>query len=146
VSPTSQPRGIWLAAALALATGLLAASAPAQGANARAEAWCSGSQPWTTVRSSLGEPVRVKARIASVYYARSSRGRPTFIDLGVAYPNPRRVTLVVWGEDRDNFPRAPERMFRRGQIICAQGVPSLYRGVTQIVVGVWDADSRLVSF
>jgi len=88
----------------------------------------------------------VKARVTSTHYARSSRGRPTFIDLGRTYPDPRRVTIVIWGEDRTNFPQPPEQMFRRGRLICAQGAPSLYRGTVQIEVGVWDPESRLLSF
>jgi hypothetical protein len=109
-------------------------------------AWCRGSQTWQAVRASLGVPIRVKARIASVRYAATERGRPTFINLGNAYPNRRRVTLVIWGRDRVNFPRAPERMFRVGQVVCAQGVATLYAGAPQIEIGLWDAASRLLSF
>jgi hypothetical protein len=124
----------------------LALPVSAEGTSTQSTAWCSGSQSWTTARGSVGQPVRLKGRVASVFYARSSRGRPTFIDVGYAYPNLRRVTLVIWGSDRVNFPSPPERMFRRGQVICAQGVPNLYRSVVQIEVGIWDAESRLLSF
>jgi hypothetical protein len=82
----------------------------------------------------------------SVVYARSSNGRPTFINLGAAYPNPNRLTILIWGEDRPNFPRAPERMFGPGQTICAQGRVTLYRGVSEIEVALWDAQGRLLSF
>jgi DNA/RNA endonuclease YhcR with UshA esterase domain len=99
-----------------------------------------------SVRRDLGEPIRVKARIASVVYDRSSNGRPTFINLGRAYPSSKRVTVVIWGEDRPNFPRAPERMFRRGMTICVQGVATQYRGVPQIEVALWDPRDRLLSF
>jgi hypothetical protein len=134
-----------LVAAIALC--VFVGSGVAHGANGLlARTWCGGSQSWWSVRAHLGEPVRVRARIASVVYARSSRGRPTFINLGRAYPSSKRVTLVIWGEDRSNFPRAPERMFRRGMAVCAQGVPSLYRGVPQIEVALWDPVERLLSF
>ena len=113
---------------------------------ARAKTWCASSQSWTSVRRHLGDPVRVKARVASVAYARSSNGRPTLIDLGRAYPNSQRVTVVIWGEDRANFPRAPERMFRRGMTICVQGIATQYRGVPQIEVALWDPEDRLLSF
>jgi hypothetical protein len=90
--------------------------------------------------------VRLKGRVARVHYARSAAGSPTFIDLGAAYPSQRRLTLVIWGRDRENFPASPERLFRKGQIVCAQGVPRLYRGAVQMEVGVWDAEARLMSF
>lgn len=107
--------------------------------------WCAGSQSWQSVRASVGIPIRVKARIARVTFASSSSGRPTFIDLGTAYPSRRRVTIVIWGRDRANFPAAPERMFRSGQTVCVQGVASMYRGVPQIAAGIWDSAGRLLS-
>jgi len=91
-------------------------------------------------------PIRIRGRVIRTYYASSSRGRPTFIDLLHPYPDRRRVTLVIWGEDRVNFPTPPERMFKRGQLICAQGIPHRYAGAVNIEVGLWDAVSRLLTF
>ncbi len=134
-----------LLVALALtATGAASATATQQAASM---AWCGGSQTWQSVRSSLNRPaIRVKARVARVYYASNTRGRPTFIDLGNPYPSRNRVTVVIWGEDRVNFPYAPERMFKPGQVICAQGAASMYSGAPQIQVALWDGESRLLSF
>jgi hypothetical protein len=130
-----------------IATCVFVGSGLAHATNhARTRTWCAGSQPWTSVRRHLGDPIRVKARVASVAYARSSNGRPTFINLGRAYPSSQRVTVVIWGEDRVNFPRAPERMFRRGTTICVQGIATQYRGVPQIEVALWDPAARLLSF
>jgi hypothetical protein len=138
-------------------TGLIAAAAvaPASGASTTSttqplkisaqQSWCAGSQNWQSVRGAIGIPIRVKARIAGVSFASSSSGRPTFIDLGTRYPSRRRVTIVIWGRDRANFPAAPERMFRRGQTVCVQGVASMYRGVPQISAGIWDSTGRLLS-
>ncbi|MGI8708456.1 MAG: hypothetical protein ACR2LG_09685 [Actinomycetota bacterium] len=113
---------------------------------ARATAWCQGSQAWQSVRRHLGVPIRVNARVASVHYASSSNGRPTFINLGNRYPNANRVTVLIWGQNRRNFPRAPERMFRRGQTICVQGVAEMYRGSPEIEVSLWDPASHMLSF
>lgn len=135
--------------ALTFALGLLAGSGQATAetsTSAAGAAWCQGSQSWQSVRRSVGVPIRVKARVASVRYASSSRGRPTFINLGNAYPNPSRVTVLIWGEHRRNFPRAPERMFGRGQTVCVQGVAEMYRGSPEIEVSLWDPASRLLSF
>ena len=123
-----------------------AVAAPAPESAARASSWCAGSVSWKAARASVGQVVRVKARVASVYYARSSNGRPTFIDLGAAFPNPNRLKILIWGRDRVNFPQAPEQMFRPGRLICAQGKVRLYRGVPEIEVALWDAHGRLLSF
>ena len=93
----------------------------------------------------MGVPIRIRARIARVTFASGSSGRPTFIDLGNPYPSRSRVTIVIWGSDRVNFPAAPDRMFRRGQTICVQGVAYMYRGVPQIKAGLWDGTGRLLS-
>jgi DNA/RNA endonuclease YhcR with UshA esterase domain len=45
-----------------------------------------------------------------------------------------------------DFPRAPERMFLRGQTICVQGVAKLYRRSPQIEVRLWDPGLRLLTF
>ena len=115
-------------------------------ASAARSSWCAGAQSLNAARSHTGTPIRIKARIARVYFASSSSGSPTFIDLGAAYPSRKRVTLVIWGRDRVNFPRAPERMFSRGSFVCAQGVVRRYGGVPQIEVSLWDAAGRLLTF
>ncbi|HET8528582.1 MAG TPA: hypothetical protein VFL60_06710 [Gaiellaceae bacterium] len=126
---------------MAVAAGLAAAvfTAPAGSA-----AWCSGSVSVAKARTSVGKVVRVKARVASAYYARASNGSPTFIDLQFAYPDSRRLTLVIWRENRGNFPSAPERMFRRGTLVCVRGVVGRYGGAAQIEVSAWNAPGRLI--
>jgi hypothetical protein len=126
---------------------LVAVPISGAGQTSTAAAWCEGSTTWKAARrANPGLPIRVKARVVRVSFVRSSTGQPTFIDLGAAYPNSNRLTLVIWSRDRINFPRAPERMFRPGQMICAQGVVDGYRGVSQIEVSLWDSEGRLLSF
>ena len=128
-------------AVVALATTIVwgGSGLAAQASPARSTAWCPNAISWKSARQSVGKRVRVKARVAGALYARGSNGRPTFIDLGYDYPDSRRLTLLIWGENRVNFPRAPERMFRAGTMICAQGRVSTYRGLPQIEVARWDA-------
>jgi len=141
-------RFLVVAVALVAALALSPAAAPLRpSTTSSATAWCAGSETWKAARREpLGTPVKVKAKVIRVYYARYSSGRPTFIDLGARYPSRNRVTLVIWGENRVNFPRAPERMFPRGQAICAQGITDTYGGARQIEVALWDPASRLLSF
>lgn len=134
------------AVALTLVLALVSGGSTAAASKARSSAWCAGAVSWKAARGQMGERVRVKARIVRGFYARSSRGRPTFLNLGYDYPDTRRLTVLIWGRNRVNFPRGPERMFPAGTLICAQGIVSSYRGVAEIEVALWDARSRLLSF
>jgi DNA/RNA endonuclease YhcR with UshA esterase domain len=109
-----------------------------------ASAWCSGAQSWQSARRSIGRSVRVRAAVVSAAYASSSNGRPTFLNLGRAYPSPGRLTIVIWGRHRSNFPRAPEQMFRSGTTVCVQGFVETYQGVPEIEVTRWDAANRML--
>jgi DNA/RNA endonuclease YhcR with UshA esterase domain len=106
---------------------------------------CTAASSWTTARRHVGQLVRIKGPIVSTNYAVGSNGSPTFLDMGRAYPSAGRVTLVIWGSDRSNFPFAPER-YLRGRTVCAQGTVRLYRGVPQITVSIWDGSESLLSF
>jgi hypothetical protein len=135
---TKVRRGIAAAVVVAAVLGGAASTASA--------AWCKGGVTVAAARASVGKTIRVKGRVASAYFARTSSGAPTFIDLQYAYPDPRRVTLVIWQENRLNFPAPPERMFRRGTVVCAQGRVARYKGAAEIEVSLWDPASRLVTF
>lgn len=133
--------------AVAASGAAFSVSMAAPVAAASSEAWCRGAVSWQAARASSGElPVRVKAKVVSSVYASSSSGRPTFLNLGRNHPSPSRLTVVIWGRDRVNFPRAPERMFPAGTMVCVQGFVSRYRGVAQIEVALYDAQDRILSF
>ncbi len=93
----------------------------------------SGALPWQEAQQHVGETVTVCGPVAETEYANTSDGQPAFIDLGVAYPDERRVTLVIWGEDRNAFPEPPETMYA-GTTICVTGEPYIYEGVCYIRV------------
>src|SRR3954462_7898335 len=95
---------IGVLAVAALFSGVLASGSTTASA-AATRAWCPSSFSWKKARANVGDPIRIKGLVARVFYARSSPGRPTFIDIGAAYPKKSRVTLVIWAEDRVNFPR-----------------------------------------
>jgi hypothetical protein len=118
----------------------------ARPASDAAPEWCSHSVSWTEARRSVGSIVRMKARVARSHFAVSARGRPTFIDVGRAAPNPRRVTVVIWGRHRLNFPLPPQRMFRPGRLICAHGIVTRRRGIARIQVEFWDATAGVATF
>jgi hypothetical protein len=78
----------------------------------------------------LGEMALVCGVIASTRYAHQSRGAPTYLNFDKPYPE-NDFTVVVWGEDRDNFPYKPEDL--KDHHACVYGRIDDYRGKPQIV-------------
>lgn len=66
-------------------------------------------------------------------YASESRGKPTFLNIGLPYPEAGRFTVLIWGGDRDRFPEPPEELYF-AKIICVSGQIEIYRGVAEIIV------------
>ena len=81
--------------------------------------------------SHMGEQATVCGIVYGGYYAKSSKGQPTFINLDGAYPN-QKFTIVIWGDDRYKF-KSPERRYNNKKL-CATGIIESYRGVPQIVI------------
>ena len=79
----------------------------------------------------IGENATVCGTVSGGYYAKSSRGKPTFINLDGKYPN-QEFTVVIWNENRAAFGK-PEKAYRN-QKICVTGTIDSYRGIPQIEV------------
>ena len=101
-----------------------------QGAVDRSAASCKGAISWKSARSVVGTVATVKGLVVDSYYARTSNGGPTFLNLGKPYPDKRRFTVVIWERYRSRF-GVPERRYR-ARTICVRGRVSLYRGVPEI--------------
>lgn len=69
-------------------------------------------------KNHVGETSTVCCKVASARYAVSSRGKPTFLNLGQPYPN-QVFTVVIWEDDRPKFGR-PEIEFENKQV-CVTG-------------------------
>lgn len=80
--------------------------------------------------SHVGETETVCGMVASVHFAFRSRGQPTFLNLGRAYPN-QEFTAVIWGEDRPKFGK-PESL--AGHNVCVTGPITLYRGRPEVIL------------
>lgn len=100
-----------------------------------------GASPWAIAKDQIapenalkyvGSVRTVCGIVASARYAESSRGSPTFLNLGRAYPN-QVFTAVIWGENRSKFSPPPEEAYANKRI-CVSGKISNYRGVAEIVV------------
>jgi micrococcal nuclease len=91
------------------------------------------------VAAHVGSTATVCGVVASTRYLAGSESRPTFLNLGRAYPD-QLLTVVIWGVDRQRFDD-PETRYR-GRRICVTGKIERYRGRPQIVVR--DADQIAV--
>jgi hypothetical protein len=98
---------------------------------------CPAFEQWNEASSHVGEYAKVKGPVASTDYAVTSNGSPTFLNVGNPYPNPDRFVVLIWGENRDNFPVAPEAAYE-GKLICVSGTISDYQGVPEIEVSTPD--------
>lgn len=95
-------------------------------------ATCQGALNWRRAASLEGSVHTFTGRVASTKYAASSSGSPTFLNVGNPYPNPNRLSLVIWIENRSAFGR-PERKYR-GKRVCVRGPVTDYRGSPEIVL------------
>ncbi len=81
-------------------------------------------------KAHVGETATVCGDAASTHYAYNTRGHPTFLNLGRAYPH-QIFTIVIWGNNRGNFDH-PERQYRHKHI-CVTGRIKTYRGIPEII-------------
>ena len=108
--------------------------------------WCRNGVAWQQAGRSVGSVVWLRGRVARARFALDAPGRPTYIDVGSAYPSPRRVTVLIRGRSRLNFPRPPQRMFSAGRLICAHGIVTRHRGAPEIEVEFWDPGADAATF
>ncbi|MCL2806944.1 MAG: hypothetical protein FWD27_02060 [Coriobacteriia bacterium] len=92
-----------------------------------------GAISWTEARQHVGETATIYGTVVGTNYASSSNGQPIYIDIGAAYPDTSRVTVVIWGEDRGSFSFAPETTYQ-GQTVLVTGEIYLCDGVCNIKV------------
>lgn len=88
---------------------------------------------WDEAGRHVGETVTLCGPVVNSSFSSSSTGQPAFIDIGVAYPDTERLSLVVWGENRGNFNGAPESMYL-DELICVTGEVYVRNGVCYVEV------------
>lgn len=84
------------------------------------------------VSKHVGESVKVCGKVFSGRYLEQSNGSPTLLNIGAAYPN-QLLTIVIWGDVRKQFEKAPEEMFM-DKDVCVVGKIELFRERPQVVV------------
>ena len=88
---------------------------------------------WNEAINHIGERATVYGPVISTHYASTSKGQPTFLNIGKPYPDPDRFTVVIWGENRSNFPQAPEILYAN-KTLYITGLIIEYKGVAEIEV------------
>lgn len=78
----------------------------------------------------VGQEAMICGRVGSTRFSEDSRGSPTYINLGPAFPD-HIFTIVIWGSDRATFSFPPEEL---SGVICVVGEVTSFRGVPQIIV------------
>lgn len=117
-------------AALVTTAGVAEASVSHRRGGDRSSASCRGAVSWQSARQYVGRYATIKGPVAGTRFASSSNGSPTFLNLGVDYPSSRRVTVIIWNENRWRFGR-PEVRYR-GRTVCVRGFVDTYGGVPEI--------------
>ena len=91
-------------------------------------ATCDNPLDWRQAADHIGQSAAVLGPIMKVTYKPSSRGQPTWIDLGASFPSKRRLGLVVWGEHRPAFASLLAQPLE-GRTVCVIGRIEQYKGV-----------------
>jgi hypothetical protein len=88
---------------------------------------------WNDASNFIGQTKTVCGNVVRTTFAESTNGQPTYLDLGRAYPDPSRFSVLIWGNQRANFPSPPEALYR-GKTICVNGLIKTYRGTLEMEV------------
>jgi DNA/RNA endonuclease YhcR with UshA esterase domain len=91
---------------------------------------CASAIDWSKAKRVVGRSATIKGPVAGTRYASSSTGSPTFLNIGVDFPNPQRFTIVIWGRNRGRF-GTPEMRYR-GHTVCVRGYIDTFRGVAEV--------------
>lgn len=88
---------------------------------------------WSKAKQYIGKTVTLYGSVKGSEYARTSNGKPTFIDVGADYPSKNRLSVTIWGKNRDKFSSAPESLYE-SKTIAVTGKVYLYDGVCHVEV------------
>ena len=80
----------------------------------------------------IGDSVTVCTKIYGGIYLDRSKGSPTLLNAGGAYPN-APLTILIWGDARDKFKNPPE-VFYKDKEVCISGKIILYKEKPEIVL------------
>lgn len=123
--------GIMLVVGIACGGGGEAAPTPTPTATLTQDISC--DIQWNEAKDNIGQWMTVCGPVVDTHYATTSNGKPTFLNIGKPYPNSNRLTVVIWGDDRGNFPSPPENYYQ-GKNVGVTGLITEYEGIAEIMV------------
>ena len=88
---------------------------------------------WDEAKDHVGDRTTVYGPVAGTKYGATSRGKPTWLNIGKDHPSSERFVVIIWGENRGNFPQPPESYYD-GKTIYVTGLIQEYEGIPQIEV------------
>ena len=100
------------------------------GVATRAQSAPANSLSASEAKENIGSRTTVCGEVKSPTYASGTRGQPTFLNLDQPFPN-QIFTIIIWGNNRGNFPESPESLYR-DERVCITGLIESFRGVPQI--------------
>lgn len=94
---------------------------------------CKDPLDWSGAVHQEGQVKAFAGKVVEVVSRGNSTGKPTFINLGEAFPSKRRLTVIIWGEDAETF-RESLKQGLQGRTICVRGKVGQKDGVAQIIL------------
>lgn len=79
----------------------------------------------------IGDSVRVCTKVYSTRYYETVANKPTVLD--VNYSPASHLNIIIWEQDRKNFPGAPETLYNNKEV-CVTGLVQSYNNIPQIIV------------
>lgn len=80
----------------------------------------------------VGQLVTVCGKIFGGKYLESSKGKPTMLNMGAAYPK-QPLTIIIWDDLRSKLHYKPEEKWLNKQV-CISGKVMMYKGKLEIVI------------
>lgn len=94
---------------------------------------CQNAKPWASAAGQVGERVTITGPVEGTRFAIRTKGKPTYLNIGNAFPSKDRFVALIWERNRDAFSSAPEDAYD-GVTVAVQGTVKMYEGVPQIAV------------
>jgi len=93
---------------------------------------------WEDARGVIGEVVTVEGPVADTLHSTAGVDGPTILIVGRDAADPKRLAVVIWAEDREGFPQAPEELYAN-HTIRVTGHVEAHEGMLRIEVTSPDA-------
>ncbi|MNO89655.1 hypothetical protein D3C76_811450 [compost metagenome] len=94
---------------------------------------CKDPLNWSGAVHQEGQVKAFAGKVVEIVSRGNTTGKPTFINLGEAFPSKRRLTVIIWGEDAEIF-RESLKHGLQGRTICVRGKVGRKDGVAQIIL------------